>query len=180
MLLSGDECRRTQRGNNNAYCQDNALSWFDWELVEKHAELVRFTRELIHFRRDEPTVRRRDFFNGQPTQPGELPDVAWFGPDGSPMEWGQCTGSLTCVFGAVHHVDPSLPPPRSVMMLFHPGHEACQFKLPVLPRNVEWRQFVDTSAPTPKDVFPNGDGPIAPPSITLIHHTMMVFVSNDE
>jgi glycogen operon protein len=180
MLLSGDECRRTQRGNNNAYCQDNALSWFDWELVEKHEELVRFTRELIHFRREEPTVRRQDFFNGQPAQPGELPDVAWFGPDGQPMEWSQCTGSLTCVFGAVHHVDPALPPPRSVMMLFHAGHEPCQFKLPKLPRKVDWRLLADTAAPAPKDVFPNGDGPAAPKSVTLTHHSMMVFVSGEE
>ena len=179
MLLAGDEARRTQRGNNNAYCQDNAFSWFDWKLIEKNESLVRFTRELIHFRRDEPTVRRRDFFNGQPLRPGDLPDVAWFGPDGRPMDWSHCTGSLTCVFGATHHVDPASPPPRHVMMLFHSGSEPCEFVLPTLPRKVEWRLFIDTGQDSPADVYPNA-GPPAPKRVVLTHHAMMAFVSADE
>ena len=67
MLVAGDECRRTQRGNNNAYCQDSEISWFDWDLTRQHRELVRFTRALIRFRRTQPTVRRRSFLTGQPT-----------------------------------------------------------------------------------------------------------------
>ena len=180
MLLSGDECRRTQRGNNNAYCQDNAISWFDWKLIEKNEGLVRFARELIHFRRDEPTVRRRDFFSGQPIRPGDLPDVAWFDPDGRPMDWSHCTGSLICVFGAIHHVDPTAPPPRHVMMLFHSGQEPRTFVLPTLPRKVDWRLLVDTGQDSPYDVYPNGDGPAAPTSVTLTHHALMTFVSADE
>lgn len=180
MLLAGDEARRTQGGNNNAYCQDNAVSWFDWKLVEKNADLLRFTRELIHFRRDEPTVRRRDFFNGQPIRPGDLPDVAWFSSNGRPMDWSHGTGSLICVFGAIHHVDPALPPPRNVMMLFHSGGEPREFVLPTLPRKVDWRLFVDTGSDSPKDIYPNADGPSAPRSVTLTHHAMMVFVSADE
>ena len=76
MLLSGDECRRTQRGNNNAYCQDNAVSWFDWKLVEKNESLLRFTQALARFRQEQPTVRRTDFLKGRPEGPGELPDVS--------------------------------------------------------------------------------------------------------
>ncbi|MGL5098314.1 MAG: glycogen debranching protein, partial [Planctomycetia bacterium] len=66
MLLGGDEFRRTQRGNNNCYCQDNELSWFDWNLVQKNGELYRFTRELIAFRRNHPVFRRTKFFKGEP------------------------------------------------------------------------------------------------------------------
>ena len=84
MLLAGDECRRTQRGNNNAYCQDNDISWFDWKLVEKHEGLRRFCQALIAFRKAEPTVRQTNFLRGQPRRPGGLPDVSWFAPAGQP------------------------------------------------------------------------------------------------
>ena len=84
MILSGDECRRTQLGNNNAWCQDNSMSWFDWRLVERNAELVRFVSELIAFRKREPTVRRTTFMKGEPRRPGELPDVSWFGAKAGP------------------------------------------------------------------------------------------------
>ena len=66
MILAGDECRRTQRGNNNAYCQDNQISWFDWRLVKKNKNLVRFVQAMIAFRRQQPTVRRKSFLKGLP------------------------------------------------------------------------------------------------------------------
>ncbi len=86
MLLSGDECRRTQRGNNNAYCQDNAISWFDWRLVEKNADLVRFVQGLIALRRANPTVRRKDFLRGEPIGSRriarrQLVQCRWFGQE---------------------------------------------------------------------------------------------------
>ncbi|MCE9545957.1 MAG: glycogen debranching protein GlgX, partial [Planctomycetia bacterium] len=77
MIHFGDECRRTQKGNNNAYCQDNEISWFDWSLVQENADLVRFVRSLIKFRKAEPTVRRENFLRGTADSPGELPDVSW-------------------------------------------------------------------------------------------------------
>src|SRR5690606_6462352 len=73
MFVMGDECRRTQKGNNNAYCQDNATSWFDWNLVEHNKELVRFTQALVHFRRAQPTVRRKEFLRGEPHPDTKLP-----------------------------------------------------------------------------------------------------------
>ena len=65
MLLAGDECRRTQQGNNNAYCQDNEISWFDWELVERNSGLLRFAKSLIAFRKRQPAVRRDSFLVGE-------------------------------------------------------------------------------------------------------------------
>ena len=101
MLLAGDECRRTQRGNNNAYCQDNQISWFDWSLVDQNAELLRFVRGLIALRRANPTLRRRNFLSGIPGRPGELPDVCWFNRLGRDVDWrGLTDQSLVCVFGA--------------------------------------------------------------------------------
>jgi glycogen operon protein len=79
MLLAGDEVLRTQRGNNNAWCQDNDLSWFDWRLVEQNADMLAFTRELIALRKRHPTLWRRHFLTGQPEGPRDLPDIAWHG-----------------------------------------------------------------------------------------------------
>ncbi len=83
MIVSGDEVRRTQRGNNNAYCQDNDLSWFDWKMLDKHSEFFRFTQSLIAFRKDQPTVRRIAFLTGQQVEGRLVPDVSWYAPNGN-------------------------------------------------------------------------------------------------
>jgi glycogen operon protein len=178
MLLAGDECRRTQRGNNNAYCQDNNISWFDWALVERNAQLVRFTKSLIEFRRTQPAVRRTEFLSGEPTAAGEMPDVMWFGPDGRRMVWTGAGSSLMCLFAAVP-ADPGQPPGRHVLLLFHAGHEPREFVLPSLSRPIAWRTFLDTRQLSPNDIFPNLDGPSPPPMgrVQLDHHSMMAFVS---
>ncbi|WP_239001027.1 glycogen debranching protein GlgX [Jiangella asiatica] len=90
MLLSGDEMGRTQRGNNNAYCQDNEISWMDWSLPEQYPELLRLAQRLLRFRRQHPVVRQRRFFEGVPVVEGGRKDIAWFAPSGREMtdaEW---------------------------------------------------------------------------------------------
>ncbi len=180
MLLAGDECRRTQRGNNNAYCQDNAISWFDWKLVEKNEGLVRFTKALADFRRKQPAVRRIDFPSGDPTRPGELPEVLWFGPDGKRKEWRDGSPSLTCCFSAPPP-DLGNRAPRHVLIMTHAGRQARDFTIPLLPKSVNWRVFLDTRQNTPNDIFPDLDGPFPPPlgRVCLDHHSMMVFVSTE-
>ena len=76
MLLGGDEIGRTQQGNNNTYCQDNALAWYDWDGVDE--ELLEFCRKLIQFRKDHPTLRRRGWFQGKLIRGSETRDIAWF------------------------------------------------------------------------------------------------------
>ena len=176
MLLSGDECRRTQGGNNNAYCQDNGVSWFDWSLVEKNADLVRFSKALIHFRRDEPAVRRTTFLRGEPVLSGALPDVSWFNADGQTFDWRQNDHSLVCLLGAPK--DNALAG-RNVLILFHGGFAPRDFHLPQAARGIAWRLFVDTSAATPKDIYPACDGP-APPArgkLTLAERSLVCYVS---
>ena len=134
MLLAGDECRRTQSGNNNAYCQDNEISWFNWKLVEKHAGLRRFCAALVAFRRAEPTVRQTDFLRGQPAAPGGLPDVSWFSPSGGQVEWFGDSRSLVCLLAAVPPEDPLSPPNHHVLMLIHAGTDARHFILPPIAR----------------------------------------------
>ena len=85
MICGGDELGRTQRGNNNAYCQDNETSWFDWALAPADRDLLEFVRRLIRFRRDHPVLRRRRFLLGKSTRSDGIGDVTWFGPDGREM-----------------------------------------------------------------------------------------------
>ncbi len=158
MLVFGDECRRTQRGNNNAYCQDNPLSWFDWKLVEKNEELVRFTRELIAFRRRQPTVRRRTFLKGASTAPGVLPDVSWYHPLGYTMDWSQDESGLTCLLGRVLNEQRN-GPGRDVMIMINGGAEPRDYTVPAPALRIPWRLLVDTAAAAPRDIFGPGEGP---------------------
>jgi isoamylase len=96
MLLAGDEVGRTQAGNNNAWCQDNDVSWLDWRLDERGQRLLEFTRRLIELRRQHPVLRRTSFFLGQ-RRASRLPDAWWFRPDGARMarrDWEQADGTL--------------------------------------------------------------------------------------
>jgi glycogen operon protein len=98
MLLGGDEFGRTQQGNNNAWCQDNELSWFDWEQLDE--SLLEFTRTVVDLRRREPVFRRRDFFVGEERR-SDLPDVMWLRPDGDEMteeDWGRGDAHALAVF----------------------------------------------------------------------------------
>src|ERR1700752_2953952 len=99
MLLGGDEIGRTQHGNNNAWCQDNELSWFDWESAD--GDLLGFVRRLIHLRREHPVFRRETFLTGSELRGSGLPDVWWFRPDGRRMtqrDWQQQPGRTLGVF----------------------------------------------------------------------------------
>src|SRR5262249_28977191 len=81
MVLAGDEFLRTQHGNNNAWCQDDEVSWVDWELAARNAGFHRFVREMIAFRMRHPALRRRTFFRGTPVEPSKIgPDIVWHGP----------------------------------------------------------------------------------------------------
>ncbi len=182
MLLMGDECRRTQRGNNNAYCQDNAISWFDWRRARKYHDLLRFVQALTEFRRREPTVRQTEFLRGRPRRPGGLPDASWYGADGRPVDWQLDERSLQCLLAAVPQSNPTAPPHHHVLMLFHAGAEPRRFVLPELARGIAWWQFINTASPSPRDIYPGLDGP-APPAdgeIELADRSTVVYVARDE
>jgi len=167
MIVAGDECRRTQKGNNNAYCQDNQTSWFDWTLAEKNADMVRFVRTLVEFRRRQPTVRRASFLSGDPTAGQILPDVSWYGADGGGHDWNAFDHSLICIWGAAPGGTVA-EPTRHVMMLIHAGTLPREFCLPPASRSIAWRLFVNTAAESPADAYPDLDGPPPPPGFKLV------------
>jgi len=144
MLLGGDEFRRTQRGNNNAYCQDNGVSWFDWSLLEKHKEIQRFTRGMIAFRRAHPVLRRETFYTDT--------DIKWFAPDGATLEWrDQRQKSFACLI--LGQTEPDL------FLLFNADTRSVDFSIPALPAWKIWRLAVDTSRIAPDDIFDAGRAP---------------------
>ncbi len=117
MLVSGDEVQRTQRGNNNAYCQDNATSWFDWRLVARNTELLRFVEALTAFRQHQPTVRRRRSSPAPPSTPPNWPTSAGTAR-GRGHRLGSAYHSMTCVLGTSWLRDRNA---RSVMIMMHGG-----------------------------------------------------------
>jgi len=182
MILCGDECRRTQRGNNNAYCQDNGISWFNWQLTRKHRDLRRFVEALVAFRKAEPTVRQTNFLVGRPVRPGGLPDASWYDPDGQPVDWNADRRSLTYLLGAVPQQDPLLPANHHVLLMFHAGADPLEFHVPPLVQGLSWWQFINTAAAAPRDIYPELNGP-APPAggvVQLEGRSLLCYVARDE
>ncbi len=179
MIVAGDECRRTQRGNNNAYCQDNSISWFDWRLVKQNSELLRFAQTLIRFRRSHATVRRKRFLTGHTNGHNGLPDVAWFGPSGEHIDWGSTRLALTCLLSAPDAADDPSGTARDILLLFNSTPDPCEFVMPEVTRRKKWRLFMDTASPSPRDIYPNLDGPSPPPSrrVTLTYRSLTCYVA---
>ncbi len=150
LLLAGDEIGRTQRGNNNSYCQDNAINWLDWQLDERQHRLLDFTQRLTAFRRENPALRRSRFFNGQPDENGHM-DIAWFTPQGEPMTpdaWQRpalhALSAMLCGFRIGEQKDGGpAPAGDSVLILINRHHEPISFTLPDL-RGSTWIPRIDT------------------------------------
>ncbi len=178
MLVAGDECRRTQQGNNNAYCQDNEISWFDWSLVDKHADLIRFCRELIRFRHSQPTLRRHQFLTGKMNGRSHLPDVSWYSTSGQPVEWNASASTISFLLSAPpQSEDPELLG-RDVFALLNPTPDAVEFLTPHFLTYKDWKLFIDTARPSPDDLFPNETGPVMPRNkrLALAGKSMQVFI----
>ncbi len=152
MLCGGDEIGRTQRGNNNAYCHDNEISWYDWKLDRPRRELLAFTRNLIRLRREHPVLRRRQFFYGRRIHGSEVKDLAWFRPDGKEMteqNWqdalARCIG-LRLAGDAIEEVDPlgHRVMDDTFLLLLNAHHERLPFVLPAHRRGVKWELVLDT------------------------------------
>lgn len=147
MILAGDEVLRTQRGNNNGYCQDNDLSWFDWTLPEKEGEVLRFTRGLIAFRRRHPCLMRHRFFTGATKAGMRFPDITWHGARLNEPPWDDPEARiLAFTLGAVEAREEDLH------IMLNMSEDFVEMELPKLPRG-KWRRAVDTWLASPEDVL---------------------------
>ncbi|WP_013323297.1 glycogen debranching protein GlgX [Gloeothece verrucosa] len=156
MILAGDEMQRTQKGNNNGYCQDNEVSWLNWELVNEKAQLLNFARQLVFFRRKHPVFQRRRWFQGSPIFGKTISDIHWFNPNGTEMteeEWQDGFAKTLTIFLNGKEI------PRvgfqgqriidqSFILFFNAYWEPLEFFLPEGLQAQEWRVVVDTTQPS--------------------------------
>ncbi len=144
MLLGGDEFRRTQGGNNNAWCQDNETSWIDWHLFERHQDIARFTREMIAFRRAHPVLSRERFYTDA--------EIQWFNPDGDAPNWFDAAArQLACL---IHEDENS-----QLFLMFNAAGDSGDFRVPAAAEGLYWQRAVDTYRPAPEDISPLDQAP---------------------
>jgi isoamylase len=141
MMLGGDEFRRTQRGNNNAYCQDNEISWYDWSYLDRHRDIFRFVQGMIAFRWAHPVLRTEAFYTDQ--------DIHWFSPEGTAPDWSDGREKrLACLILGQDEPD--------LFLLFNAGTEPAGFVLPSMSQDSHWCRAVDTFRPSPDDLLEPG------------------------
>ncbi|MEU6281895.1 glycogen debranching protein GlgX [Streptomyces sp. NPDC047028] len=180
MISHGDEFGRSQRGNNNAYCQDNELSWLQWP--EEDTELLEFVRAMVWLRRDHPVLRRRRFFHGRPVEGthDDLSDIAWFTPEGEEMtqrDWESAPASALAVFLNGNAIsEPGSRGERiaddSFLLMFNASPQELDFVVPA-DHGRQWQVVVDTARP---EGVPPGAGPkvAAGERLTLVDRSLTV------
>jgi glycogen operon protein len=142
MLLGGDEFRRTQGGNNNAYCQDNETSWVDWNCLEQNKDIFRFTQGMIAFRRAHPILCKEQFYTDT--------EIQWFNQQGRLPNWADPKEKqVGCL---IHENDQ-----HSICLLFNAGADAVDFHLPPILHGAQWHLAVDTAGESPHDLFSVGE-----------------------
>jgi glycogen operon protein len=152
MIRGGDELGHTQRGNNNAYCQDNEISWLDWELDEERRGFLEFVRRVVCLRRDQPVLRRRKFFQGRPLRGSGVKDIVWLEPSGREMtdaDWDTGHARSLAVLLPGDAIDETDDHGERIvgdtlLLLFNAHHEKVVFRLPRLPED-RWQRVLDTA-----------------------------------
>jgi len=166
MLLAGDAIGHTQRGNNNAYCQDNEISWLNWDDSQINKEFTAFVRKVIALRKNHPVFRRRNFFLGRAIKGVGIKDILWLKPDGREMsdeEWNQEHARTLGVFlsgSAVDEVDERgvALTDDNFVLLMNAHHEEVPFCLPTVASGMRWVAILDTSYPTKQDTSLSFEG----------------------
>ena len=173
MLLGGDELGRTQRGNNNAYCQDNEIGWFDWQLTDDQRALAEFTARVSGIFREHPVLHRRRFLQGRRIRGSTIKDLTWYGPTGSEMtdeEWGAQgvrTLGLRLAGSAISEPDALGRPivDDTLLIILNADEEAVAFRLPS-DHGHTWELLIDTTTPSvPPEIRP---GPLTGGSIRQV------------
>ncbi len=169
MIAGGDEFGRTQRGNNNAYCQDNEVSWYDWAWEPWQSDLKVFASQILDLRRHHRAFRQRYFFDGRPLHDGGPKDLAWLGPDGhevSEDDWHDGSARTLGMYlaGELHGTDHEGNPRRdeSFLVILHAGDRPAPFTLPGAPYATSYVRTVDTA--TGQAAV---DGPEVPAATTI-------------
>ncbi|MBI1902878.1 MAG: glycogen debranching enzyme GlgX, partial [Planctomycetia bacterium] len=157
MLLAGDELSHTQHGNNNAYCQDNEISWLNWDLDDEKKEFLQFVCRMVQWQHQQPVLRRKKFFQGRPLRGSDIKDVAWFDPTGEEMndvDWSAGFAKTLAVRLAGNAIDETDGKGERIvgdtlLVLFNAHHEEISFVLPEAQNAQPWELVLDTRSPSP-------------------------------
>jgi len=172
MVLMGDEVRRTQRGNNNAYCQDNEISWFDWDDVQRHAGILRFVRQLIQYTQELEVFREEQFWSTNANNHGTR--LTWHGIHLGQPDWRSISHSLA--FELQHRAFD-----EHLHVMLNAYWEPLTFELPPLLENVHWRRIIDTALPSPDDFcLPNAAPVIEDYYYRVTEHSIVVVQALDD
>ncbi|GMO34167.1 MAG: hypothetical protein Ta2B_14670 [Termitinemataceae bacterium] len=157
MILGGDEFARTQQGNNNAYCQDSEIAWYDWNLKNHNTGLYRFAKEIIAFRQRHPCFMRPEFYSGREGSYNAPPEIIWFDEDGKKIDWEKKDSTFSfCMFGTKSEILADRDD-NDFFIMFNGSTTECDFTLCPAPKNKNWFRAVDTSLLSPDDICPQGE-----------------------
>jgi glycogen operon protein len=163
MLLGGDEFRRSQGGNNNAYSQDNETSWYDWEAGKSHEDLRRLVKGLVDFRMRHPAFRRPEFFTGQDADFNSTPDITWFDELGASPDWAKIDSRIAARIDGSKADIISDRDDNDFYLIFNAKDESTVFMIGPAPMARHWHRVLDTSLPSPEDLAETGCEPILVP-----------------
>lgn len=155
MILGGDECMRTQKGNNNAYCQDNEMSWFHWEDVRKNSDILDFFKKAIAFEKRYPILQRRKFFLGKDLDADHIPDIAWFGKNLERFFWDDPELRTLC-YQLDGGEEKSELGHYHLFFILNADYRLQPISLPTLPNGQKWYRVIDTSLKEGKDFLDTG------------------------
>jgi glycogen operon protein len=175
MLLGGDEFGRSQRGNNNAYCQNNAISWYDWRLADRNAELLRFVQQLIAFRKAHPAFHRPEFFTGLDASYNAIPDITWFAPDGGHPDWARIDLAIAVRLDGSKADILADRDDNDFFMMINAGTTAVGFTISRPLAGRRWYRAIDTALDTPQDILLHGEElPLNPQNSYLVRERSLV------
>jgi glycogen operon protein len=179
MLLGGDELRRTQRGNNNAWCQNNAISWYDWGFARTHADILRFCRMLIGFRMRHPAFLRPEFYSGRDSNHNFIPDITWLDENAEAEDWKPGRRTLALLIDGNKSEIESDRDDNDILMLFNASDSDVLFTIAPVPQGKEaWYRSLDTALPSPADILePDSEERIDRSVRTLTARSMVVLLS---
>lgn len=159
MILMGDEVGHTKHGNNNTYCHDNELNWFDWTRLESNAELFRFFQQCIAFRHAHPVLRNREHFRNEDVVGSGYADISWHGLEAWNADWSYHSRTLAFMLCG-EHARSGQAPDDYIYVAMNMHWESHAFELPKLPAPRGWHVFANTSMPPPDDVYVPGAEPL--------------------
>ena len=179
MLLGGDEMGRTQGGNNNAYCQDNEISWYNWSLLESNADLYRFVKEIIRFRLRHPGFMRPEFYTGRDGNYNAIPDITWFDEGGNIIVWEEAGPCLSMRMDGSRADTLADKDDNDFFIMFNGSSEEVAFRICDPMDSKKWVRAVDTGLPSPLDILDQGEEETLKDSrfYTLKERSMAVLIS---